>query len=79
MRAYSGAMTVLLDVLPYLIGLALFAVVVTLFTGLISMTKGGDFNARYGNKLMRLRVILQGVTIALLMLYFSLQYFGAHG
>ena len=72
-------MTVLLDVLPYLIGLALVAVVVTLFTGLISMTKGGEFNARYGNKLMRLRVILQGVTIALLMLYFSLQYFGAHG
>lgn len=69
-------MDIALAVLPYLIGLSLIAVVATLFTGLVSMTKGGAFNARYGNKLMRLRVILQGVTIALLMLYFSIQYFG---
>lgn len=69
-------MDIALAVLPYLIGLSLVAVVATLFTGLVSMTKGGAFNARYGNKLMRLRVILQGVTIALLMLYFSIQYFG---
>jgi len=69
-------MTLLMTVLPYLIGIALFSVLATLFTGLVTMTKGGTFNARYGNKLMRLRVILQAVTIALLMLYFSLQYFG---
>ncbi len=69
-------MTIALTVLPYLIGISLFAVLATLFTGLVSMTRGGTFNARYGNKLMRLRVLLQAVTIALLMLYFSLQYFG---
>ncbi len=62
-------MHVLLAILPYLIGVALFSVVATLFTGLFSMTKGGDFNARYGNKLMRLRVVLQAVTIALFMIY----------
>lgn len=69
-------MNIALAVLPYLIGLSLFAVLATLFTGLVSMTRGGDFNARYGNKLMRLRVLLQAVTIALLMLYFSLVYLG---
>ena len=69
-------MTIALAVLPYLIGLSLFAVIATLFTGLVSMTRGGEFNARYSNKLMRLRILLQAVTIALLMLYFSLQYFG---
>jgi hypothetical protein len=65
-------MHVLLIVMPWLIGLALFAVVATLFTGLFSMTKGGDFNARYGNRLMRLRVALQAVTIALFMIYILL-------
>lgn len=66
-------MTILLAILPYLIGLSLFAVVATLFTGLISMSKGGEFNKRYGNKLMRLRIILQAVTIALFMAYMVLQ------
>jgi len=65
-------MDILVAVLPYLIGLCLLAVVATLFTGLISMTKGGDFNKRYGNKLMRLRVILQAATIALFMVYILL-------
>lgn len=66
-------MTILLTVLPYLIGLSLFAVVATLFTGLFSMSKGGEFNKRYGNKLMRLRILLQAVTIALFMTYMLLQ------
>ncbi|MBV8535205.1 MAG: twin transmembrane helix small protein [Alphaproteobacteria bacterium] len=65
-------MNILVTVLPYLIGLSLLAVVATLFTGLVSMTKGGDFNKRYGNKLMRLRVVLQAVTIALFMAYILL-------
>ncbi len=68
-------MDILVTVLPYLIGLCLLAVVATLFTGLVSMTKGGDFNKRYGNKLMRLRVILQAVTIALFMAYILLTQF----
>lgn len=65
-------MTIVLSVFPYLIGASLLAVLATLFTGLVSMTKGGEFNARYGNKLMRLRVILQAVTIALFMIYILL-------
>ncbi len=36
-----------------------------LATGIIGMARGGDFNAKYGNKLMRARVISQGVTIAI--------------
>jgi ABC-type antimicrobial peptide transport system permease subunit len=62
-------MEIALAVLPYLIGLCLLAVVVTLFTGLTSMTKGGAFNARWGNKLMRYRVALQALTVALFLLY----------
>ena len=68
-------MNILVAILPYMIGLCLLAVVGTLFTGLVSMTKGGEFNQRYGNKLMRLRVILQALTIALFMTYILLTQF----
>lgn len=65
-------MQIALAVLPYLIGLCLLAVVVTLFTGFTSMAKGGDFNARWGNKLMRLRIALQGLTVVLFLAYIVL-------
>jgi len=47
-----------------------FATLGVLFTGIVSMFRGGDFNRRYGNKLMRARVILQGITLVLLALLF---------
>jgi hypothetical protein len=33
------------------------------------MGRGGDFNKRNSNKLMRLRVILQGATVVVFVLY----------
>jgi len=36
-----------------------------LATGIIGMARGGEFNAKYGNKLMRARVIAQGVALAI--------------
>jgi hypothetical protein len=39
-----------------------------LIVGVVSMVRGGDFNRRNGNRLMRARVILQGITILLLVL-----------
>lgn len=38
--------------------------------GLFSMVKGGEFNRKYGNKLMRARVVMQGIAIALFALAF---------
>lgn len=38
---------------------------VSLVFGIIIMGKGGTQNERYGNRLMQLRVILQGVTLGL--------------
>jgi hypothetical protein len=32
------------------------------------MVRGGEFNRKYGNKLMRARVILQGLTIILFLI-----------
>jgi len=41
-----------------------------LIIGVSSMMRGGEFNKRYSNKLMRARVILQGITLVLLALLF---------
>ena len=49
-----------------LILLAIGAVAVTLAMGIYSLYRGGDFARNNSNKLMRLRVVLQAVAIALL-------------
>ena len=56
-------------VLPMLIILSLIAVLVVLGVGVIGMLRGGDFNRRYGNKLMRVRVATQGLAILLILLF----------
>ena len=48
------------------LSLALAGVVVVLATGIVSMAVGGHFNKRWANRLMRMRVLLQGVAVALL-------------
>jgi hypothetical protein len=44
-------------------GLFAIATLGTLLTGVVGMGKGGAFNDKYGNKLMRFRVIFQGLAI----------------
>ena len=62
-------MRILALVLPYAVGVAMFAVLASLFAGLFSMARGGAFNDRWGNRLMRARVASQGTAIALIVLY----------
>lgn len=66
----------LLPVLPYLVGIAIAAVLASLAGGLVAMARGGDFNARWGNRLMRARVVSQGVALGLIALYFALKGLG---
>lgn len=51
-----------------LLALAMLAVLATLGLGVFSMVKGGDFNKKYGNVLMRWRVGLQGGALLFLLL-----------
>ncbi|HVZ30539.1 MAG TPA: twin transmembrane helix small protein [Asticcacaulis sp.] len=48
--------------------IAMLAVVAVLFAGIVSMARGGEFNARWGNRLMRWRITLQAVAIVALLL-----------
>ena len=56
-----------MDVFDYLIPLALTAVLIVLGFGIYALFRGGDFGRSYSNKLMRLRVVMQAVAIAVLM------------
>ena len=49
--------------------IGLFATLATLFVGVFSMGRGGDFNKRNSNRLMRMRVILQGFTVLMFVLF----------
>ena len=53
----------------FLIPLGLAATAVVLGIGIFSLAKGGAFAKENSNKLMRLRVAAQAVTIALMMLF----------
>lgn len=48
-----------------LLVLAMVATLGVLFFGLFSMARGGEFNQRNSNKLMRARIICQAVALAI--------------
>ncbi len=52
-----------------LLAIACLAVVVILATGIGGFAKGGEFNRKYGNRLMRWRIIAQAVAIAVFLIY----------
>jgi hypothetical protein len=54
--------------LQFLLPMTLVAVFVVLMTGIVGFIIGGEFNRKYANKLMRLRVAAQTVAIVLLVL-----------
>ncbi len=53
--------------------IAMLATAAVLFVGLVGFFRGGSFNEKYGNKLMRARVGLQLLAVAILGLMFLTQ------
>ena len=62
-RAMGETMTFLTTLLL----IAMCATLAVLVVGLVGFFLGGEFNAKYGNKLMRARVALQAVAVLLLL------------
>lgn len=54
-----------------LMAIAMVITLAALALGIFSMAKGGEFNEKYGNKLMQTRVICQGVAILFFILAFA--------
>ena len=65
--------------LNILLGVAMAAVVIVLGTGLVGFIIGGEFNRKYANKLMRLRVATQAIAILILLLLLALRGTGQSG
>ena len=53
-----------------LVVVALAGTLAVLFAGVFAMARGGEFNRKWGNKLMRARVGTQGLAILLLLALF---------
>lgn len=49
--------------------IALMVTLGILLTGVISMARGGKFNEKYGNKLMRMRIISQLTALVLIAIF----------
>lgn len=62
-------MSLLQSVFPYVLAASLAAVVIVLGVGIISMFRGGEFNKRWGNRLMRARVALQALAVLLILAF----------
>jgi hypothetical protein len=56
-----------MDLFDFLIPAALLAVAVVLAFGIYALFRGGDYGRSNSNKLMRLRVVMQAVAVAVLM------------
>ncbi|MDF2140554.1 twin transmembrane helix small protein [Paenirhodobacter sp. CAU 1674] len=57
------------DPLFYVVAAASFAVLIILMIGIGGFARGGDFNRKHANKLMRLRIAAQAVAICLILLF----------
>ena len=56
-----------MDIFDFLIPAALGAVALVLAFGIYALFRGGDYGRSWSNKLMRLRIVMQALAIALLM------------
>jgi len=45
------------------------AVLIVLMVGIGGFSQGGNFNKKYANKIMRLRIILQAVAVMLIIIF----------
>lgn len=61
------------DPLYILVVIAILIVLIILMIGLGAFTKGGEFNKKYANKLMRMRIIAQAVAIVMILIFVALR------
>ena len=67
-------MEIFTKIAPILIIVGLVLVFIVLVIGLVPMLVKGDFNKKYSNKLMRVRVITQGIIILIFALVFLIKF-----
>ncbi|MEM6465085.1 MAG: twin transmembrane helix small protein [Pseudomonadota bacterium] len=61
------------DPLFYVVAFACLAVVAVLMVGIGGFARGGEFNRKYANKIMRLRIALQAIAVVLILIFVYFQ------
>lgn len=57
------------DPLFIIVAIAAFAVLFILMVGIGGFAKGGEFNRKHANRIMRLRIMAQAVAVILILVY----------
>ena len=57
----------------FLVIVACLAVLIVLMIGIGGFSKGGAFNKKYSNRLMRLRILLQAIAILVILVFVYFQ------
>ena len=57
------------DPLFLIVAIAIIAVLVVLMFGIGTFAKGGEFNRRNANKIMRLRILAQALAVVLILAF----------
>ncbi|MDB6178570.1 twin transmembrane helix small protein [Paracoccus sp. Z330] len=57
----------------YIVVIAVLVVLAILATGIGGFARGGEFNRKHGNRLMRWRIAAQAVAVALILLFIWLK------
>lgn len=65
MRIHARIPKRTVTIMVYLIGLFFVLTVLALIIGLAGFAQGGEFNRKYGNKMMRFRIMFQFVAVVL--------------
>ncbi len=60
------------DIVFVLVVVAVIVVALILVAGVVAMMRGGEFNRKYGNRLMRARLVAQAVAVVLVLVAFFL-------
>ena len=60
-------------ILPIILLSCMFLALIVVIIGVFAMAKNGNFNKNYSNKLMRMRVLFQGIAVMVFaaIIYFS--------
>ncbi|MDB9776134.1 twin transmembrane helix small protein [Alphaproteobacteria bacterium] len=54
------------SILPLILIICMLVALLVVIIGVIAMAKNGNFNKKYSNKLMKMRVLFQGVAVLIL-------------
>ncbi len=61
----------------YVVAIATLLVLGILVVGVVGFARGGEFNRKHGNRMMRYRIIAQAVAIVLILAFIYLRGTGA--